>query len=92
MFLKGRPRFKNQAQNGKFKHRAPDKKRIRSCFLRGSVRKLCASSSSKLKDRTAVPFSPRKSTTKVTLVKATKHKANPATDEVRVENRNHGLP
>ena len=32
-----------------------------------------------------------KRTTKVALVKATKHKANPATDEVRVENRNHGL-
>ena len=29
--------------------------------------------------------------TKVVLVEATKHKANPATDEVRVENRNHGL-
>ena len=28
---------------------------------------------------------------KVALAKATKHKANPATDEVRVENRNHGL-
>ena len=32
-----------------------------------------------------------KRTTKVALVKATKHKANPATDEVRVENRNHCL-
>ena len=32
-----------------------------------------------------------KRTTKVALVKATKHKANPATDEVREENRNHGL-
>ena len=32
-----------------------------------------------------------KCTTKVALAKATKHKANPATDEVRVENRNHGL-
>ena len=42
-------------------------------------------------ERTAVPFSPRQSTTKVALVKATKHKANPATDEVREENRNHGL-
>ena len=30
-------------------------------------------------DRTAVPFSPQQSTTKVALVKATKHKANPAT-------------
>ena len=29
--------------------------------------------------------------TRVADVKATKHKANPATDEVRVENRNHGL-
>ena len=28
---------------------------------------------------------------KVALVKATKHKANPKTDEVLVENRNHGL-
>ena len=42
-------------------------------------------------DRTAVPLSPRQSTTKVALVKATKHKPNLATDEVRVENRNHGL-
>ena len=42
-------------------------------------------------DRTAVPFSPRQSTTKVALVKAPKHKPNPATDEVRVENQNHGL-
>ena len=42
-------------------------------------------------DRTAVPFSPQQSTTKVALAKATKHKANPATDEVRVENRNHDL-
>ena len=42
-------------------------------------------------DRTAVPFSPQQSTTIVALAKATKHKANPATDEVRVENRNHGL-
>ena len=41
--------------------------------------------------RMAVPFSPQQSTTKVALAKATKHKANPATDEVRVENRNHGL-
>ena len=39
----------------------------------------------------AVPFSPQKSTTKLALEKATKHKANPATDEVRLENRNHGL-
>ena len=90
MFLTGRPRFKNQAQNGKFKHRAPNKN-VSAPVFRGSVRKLCASSSSQLEDRTAVPFSPRQSTTKVTLVKATKHKANPATDEVRVENRNHGL-
>ena len=30
-------------------------------------------------------------TTKVALVKATKHKADPATNEIRVENRNHGL-
>ena len=37
-------------------------------------------------DRTAVPFSPRQSTTKVALVKATKHRPNPATDEVCVEN------
>ena len=29
--------------------------------------------------------------TRVALVEATKKKANPATDEVRVENRNHGL-
>ena len=29
--------------------------------------------------------------TRVAHVKATKHKANPATDEVLVENRNHGL-
>ena len=42
-------------------------------------------------DRTAVPFSPRQSTTKVALVKATKHKPNPATDEVRVENWKYGL-
>ena len=42
-------------------------------------------------DRTAVPFSSRQRTTKVALVKATKHKPNTATDEVRVENRNHGL-
>ena len=40
------------------------------------------------KDRTAVPFSPQQSTP---LVKATKHKANPVNDEVRVENQNHGL-
>ena len=37
-------------------------------------------------DRTAVPFWPQQSTTKVAFAKATKHKANPATDEVRVEN------
>ena len=42
-------------------------------------------------DRTAVQFSPQESPTKVALAKATKHKANAATDEVRVENRNHGL-
>ena len=30
-------------------------------------------------------------TTKAALVKATKHKANPATNEVRVKDRNHGL-
>ena len=42
-------------------------------------------------DRTAVPFSPQQSTTKVALANATKHKGNPATDEVCVENRNHGL-
>ena len=29
--------------------------------------------------------------TNVALVKATKHKANAATNEVRVENRSHGL-
>ena len=29
--------------------------------------------------------------TRVALVKATKHKANPTTDEVRVDNRNHSL-
>ena len=29
--------------------------------------------------------------TRVAHVKATKHKANPATDEVRAENRNHSL-
>ena len=29
--------------------------------------------------------------TRVALVEATKQKANPATDEVRVESRNHGL-
>ena len=32
-----------------------------------------------------------KRTTKVALVKATKLKANPSTNEVRVENRNYGL-
>ena len=42
-------------------------------------------------ERTAVPFSPQKRTSKLALEKATKHKANPATDEVRLENRNHGL-
>ena len=30
-------------------------------------------------------------TTRVAFVEATKYEANPATDEVRVENRNHGL-
>ena len=30
-------------------------------------------------------------TTKVALVKATKHKTNPSTNDVRAENRNHGL-
>ena len=30
-------------------------------------------------------------TTRVALVKASKNKANPATDEVRVESQNHGL-
>ena len=30
-------------------------------------------------------------TTRVALVKASKNKANPVTDEVGVENRNHGL-
>ena len=30
-------------------------------------------------------------TTRVALVKASKNKANPVTDEVCVENRNHGL-
>ena len=39
-------------------------------------------------DRTAVPFSPRHRTTKVALIKATKYKANLATGEVRLENRN----
>ena len=39
----------------------------------------------------AVPFSPQKRTTKLALEKATKHKANPATDEVRLKNWNHGL-
>ena len=29
--------------------------------------------------------------TRVALVEATKKKANPATDEIREENRNHGL-
>ena len=42
-------------------------------------------------DRTAVPFLPQQSTTKVALVIATKHKANSATDEVQVENGKHGL-
>ena len=37
-------------------------------------------------------FSNAASTTKVALVKETKHKANPATDEVRVENRTMVLP
>ena len=43
-------------------------------------------------NRTA--YRSRHSTEKVTRVahvKATKHKANPAADEVRVENRNHDL-
>ena len=30
-------------------------------------------------------------TTRVYLVKSSKNKANPATDEVHVENRDHGL-
>ena len=30
-------------------------------------------------------------TTRVALVKASKNKANPATDEVRMESQNHGL-
>ena len=38
-------------------------------------------------DRTVVPFSPRHRRTKVALVEATKYKANPATDEVCVENQ-----
>ena len=38
-----------------------------------------------------LPFSPRHRTTIVALVKATKNKANLATDEVHMENRNHGL-
>ena len=42
-------------------------------------------------ERTAVPFSPQKRTTKLALEKTIKHKANPASDEVRLENRNHGL-
>ena len=42
-------------------------------------------------ERTAVPFSPQKRTSKLALEKATKHKANPATDEVLLENQNHGL-
>ena len=42
-------------------------------------------------ERTAVPFSPQKRTTKLALEKTTKHKANPESDEVRLENRNHGL-
>ena len=40
-------------------------------------------------ERTA--FSPQKRTTKLAPEKAIKHKANPATDEVRLENRYHGL-
>ena len=40
---------------------------------------------------TAVSFSPRQSTTKVALLKATKHKSNPAAGEVRVDNRTYGL-
>ena len=39
-------------------------------------------------DRTAVPFWPRHRTTKVALIKAPKYKANLATGEVRLENRN----
>ena len=38
-----------------------------------------------------LPFSPQHRTTIVPLVKATKNKANLATDEVHMENRNHGL-
>ena len=38
-----------------------------------------------------LPLSPRHRTTIVALVKATKDKANLATDEVHMENRNHGL-
>ena len=34
---------------------------------------------------------PQKGAIKLALEKATKHKANPATDEVRLENQNHGL-
>ena len=39
-------------------------------------------------DRTAAPFWPRHRTTKVALIKAPKYKANRATGEVRLENRN----
>ena len=39
----------------------------------------------------SLPFSPRHRTTIVAPVKATKNKANLATDEVHMENRNHGL-
>ena len=38
-----------------------------------------------------LPFSPQQRKTIVALVKATKNKANLATDEVHMENRNHGL-
>ena len=69
---------------------APPPKKILHPPLKGKRNgQTCSVQSST--DRTAVPFSPRQSTTKVALLKATKHKANPATDEVREENRNHGL-
>ena len=42
-------------------------------------------------ERMAVPFSPQKGTFKLALEKATKHKANPATNKIRLENRNLGL-
>ena len=50
----------------------------------------CPGQSSAWLDRTAYR-SRRDTITRVARVKATKHKANQATDEVRVENRNHGL-